>query len=300
MQPIHIADQLSEPTPPPVVNAAAFAFVSQRAKDLSGNTLELPSYPKVALRVQKLLAEDNVTSDRLVRVLGTEPALIGRILTLSNSAAHNPASRAVADLRTAIIRLGFDSLRTAVISFAMAQQREAPAFRAIQGPMRVLWEHSVEVSALCYVLARLDGRFNPDTALLTGVVSGVGKLYILTRASAHPGLFADPSAYAEIVRDWHAEIGQAVLEHWQIADEIVRAVRDHQDVDTEFRRNANLADLLYAAQLIVECKEAPDLLHSKTAKAASFARLKLDAFACQNLLVESAEELAALRSALGD
>ena len=300
MQTAQIADQLSEPAPSPPVNAPAFEFVRQLAADLSGPAIELPSYPKVALRVQKLLAEENVTSDSIVRVLGAEPTLVGRILTLCNSAAHNPSGRPIADLRTAIMRLGFDSLRTAVISFAMAQQRGAPAFQSIQAPMRALWEHSVEVSALCYVLARLESRYNPDSALLTGIVSGVGKLYILTRASGHPQLFGDPAAYGEIVRDWHAEIARAVLEQWQMADEVVRAVKDFQDVDSEIRRNANLADLLAAAHVIVECKDFPDLLQAKVSQSAAFERLKLDAFACQNLLAESAQEIAALRSALGE
>jgi HD-like signal output (HDOD) protein len=300
MQTVQIADQLAAPATPPPVNAHAYEFVRQLAADLSGPAIELPSYPKVALRVQKLLTEENVTSDSIVRVLGAEPTLVGRILTLCNSAAHNPSGRPVADLRTAILRLGFDSLRSAVISFAMAQQREAPAFKAIQNPMRALWEHSVEVSALCFVLARLENRYNPDAALLTGVVSGVGKLYILTRASGHPQLFGDPTAYGEIVRNWHAEIAQAVLEQWQMAEEIVRAVRDFQDVDSEIRRNPNLADLLAAAHVMVECKDSPDLLQVKVSQSAAFARLKLDAFACQNLLAESAQEIAALRSALGE
>ena len=291
---------VEEPTPPPVVHDPAYAFVRQLATDLSGPALELPSYPEVALRVQRLLAEDNATSDRLVRVLGAEPALVTRILTVANSVAHNPSGHSVADLRTAINRLGFDSLRTAVISFAMAQQRKAEAFKAIRRPMQDLWQHSVEVSALCFVLARVDGRFNPDTALLTGIVSGVGKLYILTRASSHPKLFSDAESYMHIVRDWHANIAQALLENWQMADEIVRAVRDFEEVNGELRRTANLADVLAAAHLLVACKNAPEVLKSKAPANPCLARLQLDAAACDRLLSESAQEIAELRSALGE
>jgi HD-like signal output (HDOD) protein len=291
---------VEEPIPPPVVHDPAYAFVRQLATDLSGPALELPSYPEVALRVQRLLAEDNATSDRLVRVLGAEPALVTRILTVANSVAHNPSAQSVADLRTAINRLGFDSLRTAVISFAMAQQRKAEAFKAIRRPMQDLWQHSVEVSALCFVLARVEGRFNPDTALLTGIVSGVGKLYILTRASSHPKLFSDAESYMHIVRDWHANIAQALLENWQMADEIVRAVRDFEEVNGEIRRTANLADVLSAAHLLVACKNAPDVLKSKASASPCLARLQLDAAACDRLLSESAQEIAALRSALGE
>jgi HD-like signal output (HDOD) protein len=295
-----IAEEIAAPTPPPSVNGAAYAFVRQLAVDLSGSTLELPGYPKVALRVQKLLSDDNVSNEQLVRVLGAEASLSARILTLANSAAHNPSGLAATDLRSAVTRLGFDSLRTAVISFAMTQQREAAAFKSIHRQMRELWLHSVEVSAVCFVLARAGGRFNGDTALLMGVVSGVGKLYILTRASGHPALFSDETAYNEIVRDWHANIAQALLEHWHMTDEIVGAVRDFESVDSETRRHANLADVLSAAHLIVALKDAPDLLAASVPQSTAMARLSLDAVACTTLLAESAQEIAAMKTALGE
>jgi HD-like signal output (HDOD) protein len=295
-----IAEEISEPAAPPSVNGAAYAFVRQLAVELSGDSLELPGYPKVALRVQKMLSEDNVSNDQLVRVLGAEASLSARILNLANSAAHNPSGQAATDLRSAVIRLGFDSLRTAVISFAMTQQREAAAFKTIHRQMRELWLHSVEVSAVCFVLARVGRRFNTDTALLMGVVSGVGKLYVLTRASAHAALFGDEAAYNEIVRDWHANIAQALLEHWHMSDEIVCAVRDYEGVDGETRRHANLADVLAAAHLIVAFKDAPDLLQANVSKSTSLARLGLDAASCDTLLTESAQEIAALKAALGE
>lgn len=297
------ASQLIEPAPPPPpvpVNAPAYAFVQQLAHDLSGSTLELPGYPKVALRVQRLLGEETVSNDRVVRVLGAEPALVARILTLANSAAHNPSSKTVGDVRTAIVRLGFDALRTAVISFAVMQQRNAVAFKSILRPMRDIWEHSVEVSAVCFALARLERRFNPDTAMLTGIVSGVGKLYILTRAAAHPELFEDAEAYREIEHSWHANVAQALLEHWQLADEITRAVRDYENVESEVRRTANLADLLYAAQLLVACKDAPERLQAAIDGSPALGRLGLTAKACEEALMESTHEIAALRTALGD
>lgn len=295
-----IAEEIAEPASPPSIDGAAYAFVCQLAGELSGKTLELPGYPKVALRVQKMLSDDNVSSDQLVRVLGAEAALSARILTLANSAANNPSGKAATELRAAVTRLGFDSLRTAVISFAMAQQREAAAFKPIYKQMRDLWMHSVEISAVCYVLARSGGRFNGDTALLMGVVSGVGKLYILTRATAHPVLFRNEAAYNDIVQGWHTNIAQALLEHWKMAEDIVAAVRDYENVDGEGRRHANLADVLAAAHLIVAFKDAPELLATNIANSSALTRLGLDAAACDTLLQESAQEIAAMRAALGE
>ncbi len=65
-------------------------------------------------------------------------------------------------------------------------------------------------------------KLNPDTALLAGLLHGVGELYILTRANRHPALFADRPVYDTIVRDWHVSVAKALLENWEIAEDIVR------------------------------------------------------------------------------
>ena len=46
------------------------------------------------------------------------------------------------------------------------------------------------MAAYAFVLARTCTRVNPDEAMLTGMMHGIGKLYILTRAADHPELFA--------------------------------------------------------------------------------------------------------------
>jgi HD-like signal output (HDOD) protein len=51
---------------------------------------------------------------------------------------------------------------------------------------------------------------NPDEALLTGMMHGIGKLYVLTRATDHPELFADTDTLDAIIRQWHPSIGKAI------------------------------------------------------------------------------------------
>src|SRR3974377_2447455 len=100
-------------------------------------------------------------------------------------------------------RLGFDSLRSAAIGFAMAQIQRAKAFKGIERHLSALWQQSVLVAALCFVVARRTDKVSPDTAMLTGLVHGVGKLYILTHSMKHPALFGEQEMYQRIVRDWH-------------------------------------------------------------------------------------------------
>lgn len=292
---------LSEAPPTREAGSAAFEFVRELATELSTSTIELPSFPKVAAQVQKVLSEENVSTDRVVRVLGAEPMLAARVLTMANSAALAPDGKGVSELRAAVARLGFDALRAAVISFALAQLRAAPAFKGIERHLNVFWQHSVQVSALCFVLARRARRVNADTAMLAGLVHGVGKLYILTRAMRHPALFSDRLSYQQVERDWHGGIARALLESWNMTGEIVIAVSEFSDSRRELRGSgAALSDVLEIANTVALCRETPDLLGPQLAELPSARRVGLDADTCLALLQESAVQLTELRSALGN
>ncbi len=71
----------------PVSDPEAFAFVQALAAELSTGKVELPSFPDIAMRVRQVLADETVTPEKVVRVVGSEPALAARLLQLANSAA---------------------------------------------------------------------------------------------------------------------------------------------------------------------------------------------------------------------
>jgi HD-like signal output (HDOD) protein len=277
----------------------SFAFVQALAIELSGGKVVLAGFPDVALRVQRVLADEDVTTDRVVRVIGSEPVLATQLLQISNSAALNPIGKPVTELRTAVARVGLNIVRTATIAFAVRQLRGAAALKPIQKPLDELWQRNVLIASLCYVLARRYSKVNADTALLTGLLHGVGRLYIMTRAVEYPALFANLASYHAIERDWHLSIATALLENWEIADEIVQAVRSSEDLAREPRGPVNLTDLLLAANLIVIHQGDPALLNARLQTVKAVARMHLDAEVCEGLMHESEAEIAALREALG-
>src|ERR1700733_4882780 len=296
----HNSDTQSTPSMQRDASMDAFEFVRELATELSSSTIELPSFPEVALRVQKVLSEEGASAERVVRVLGAEPVLATRVLSMANSAALNPGGKSVTELRAAVTRLGFDVLRSAAVGFAMAQLRRARAFVGIERHLNVLWQHSVLVASMCFVVARRSTKVSPDTAMLTGLVHGVGKLYILTHSMRHPALFGDQTMYQRIVRDWHGNIAKALLESWFLADDIVIAVSSYEDSARELRgTSAALADVLEIADMLSMCKDSPELIRTRLTDRKAATHLGLDATVCQALVTESGEERAALRAALG-
>jgi HD-like signal output (HDOD) protein len=277
----------------------AFNFVQALAAELSGGKIELPGFPHIVMRVQKVLNDERSDGIRIIKVLGSEPVLAAQIVRMANSAALNPGGSAVTDLRAAVARVGLDTVRSATISFAVRQLKDAPMLRGLENQLGVLWKRSVLVASLSCVIARKLTGVNPDTALLAGLLQSIGRLYILTRASGHRELFADRENYHAIEQDWHLSIAAALLENWGIAEEIVQAVHESENPERESRGPLGLADVLVVGAILAEHHNQPHILDAQVQCAKPLQRLRLDAAACATFIAESAEAIDSLREALG-
>jgi HD-like signal output (HDOD) protein len=279
-------------------STAAFAFVSELAEEVSSGKVELPSFPDVAVRVRKVLADEAVANEQIARIIGSDAGLAARVLTLANSAALNRTGRSIGDLKTAINRIGHNNVRTAAVSFAIAQLRRASELRNIAQDLERVWQEATLVAALAY---SIGGRcqINADESMLAGLLHNVGKLYILARANRHGSLFRDPAALAQVMRDWHANVGKAIVENWGFPEHIAEAIGEHENIDRT-AGHADVADVLTVAVMAAGFMghEVDFELNMQGVKA--FRRLGLDNAKCADIMHNCGEEISALRTALGD
>jgi HD-like signal output (HDOD) protein len=286
-------------SPKSAIDTEAFAFVQALASELSRGKVDLPSFPDIALRVRQVLGDENVTQEQVTRVVGSEPALAARLMQIANSAALNFTGKPITELRTAINRMGHNMVRSAAIAFAMSQLKKAENLKGLEQPLDDLWKASAAVAAMSHAVARRYSKVNPDTAMLAGLLHGIGKLYILTRSSQHPKLFADTVAYNQIVRDWHSPVAKALLENWDMAEEIVNAVSDYEDMERSHTGPVDLTDVLTVGNLLAAFKEHPDSLEINMHDVAACKRMNIDRASYEKLIDESEHEIDALRQALG-
>lgn len=281
------------------VDAEAFAFVQALASELSKGKVDLPSFPDIALRVRKVLGDEEVSQEQVVRVVGSEPALAARLMQIANSAALNFTGKPINDLRTAINRMGHNMVRSAAIAFAMSQLKKVDSLKGLEKPLDELWKSSAAVAAMSHAVAKRYSKINPDTGMLAGLLHGIGKLYILTRSSKHPALFADQAIYNQIVRDWHSPVAKALLENWDMAEEIVVAVSDYEDLERAHSGPVDLTDVLTVGNLLAAFKEHPESLEINMHDVAACKRMNIDRASYEKLIDESEHEIDALRQALG-
>jgi len=276
----------------------AFAFVQQLATELSAKgSLELPAFPDAAMRVHRALADPNSPVERIAQIVSGEPALAARLMSMANSAAFAASGKPIADLRSAILRLGGNAVRSAAVAFAVAQLKSAPEVKSIAPQLESLWNESARIAALCHVLAQRT-RINPDEAFLAGLLHGIGKLYILARAARHPELFNDAGALTEVLQTWHANIAKAILESWNIPAPIAEAVGDQNDMERKHYGDADLTDVLVCAKFMIRTGENPAAQQELKCRDC-FRQLRLEPADCAGLLQQTAERVGALRAVLG-
>jgi HD-like signal output (HDOD) protein len=278
----------------------AFGFVRAMAAELSAGQVDLPSFPEIAVRVRRVLSDQDASIEQVARLVGSEPALAARLLKLANSVTVNRTGKPVTDLRRAINRMGYNMVRTAAISFAMGQIRRRAKLKGLEHHLQELWQRCTEVSAFAYVLARSSTRINPDEAMLTGLMSGVGKLYVLTRAESHPELFDSPQALNDIIKDWHAVIGKSILENWDFADFMAEAVGAQDDLDRVEDVPPDLRDVIAVSNILASFAADPPALDLALHDLPAAKRLRLDEAKMAVIMSDSAAEIRALTDALGN
>jgi HD-like signal output (HDOD) protein len=278
--------------------ALALAFLSALATEVSKGTVNLPSFPDVVTRIRKALAEPNVKTSEIVKIVGTEPRLSARLLQVANSAAFNPTGKHLTDLRAAVTRLGHRPVQGAVMAFAVKQLRLAPALRSISKHLNILWEQSISVASICQVVARRT-KVSPEEAFLAGLLHGIGRLYIMVRAAGKSEkVFQDP-AFREMISGWHAAIGKAVLENWGFDEPLCEAVNDQADLEHAGKNDADLTDVLVASVVLARVLRKPGPRTVEMGGISAFARLHMTPQDCAEVLRHAEHQLGSLHAALG-
>lgn len=233
---------------------AAAGFVQQLAGDLNRGDLELPMFPDSAVRIQKAFGVEEVDLDEIIRIISSDPAIAARVLQLSNSAAIRGAVE-ITEVRQAVIRLGNKLIQSSVVTFALRQvQKNEGLSEDARTVLKAIWEESVELAARCYVIARKYTKLNADEALLTGLLSVVGRLYIFLKSQEGGTI-----AYAElepILADWHPAIGKAIAESWGMPEEVTDALETQMETNPPLQESASFAEVLSASKLLLDYSQA--------------------------------------------
>ena len=273
------------------------AMVDAIAAEAERGELVFSTHAQVALQVQRLLDDPDCSIDQLSRLISTEPVLSSRVLGIANSVAYNASGRASSDLRGAVSRLGFKTLRALAGAVVVRQMQETPLAPEHRALAARLWEHTTQVATLARVIARKVTRQDPEAAFFAGIVHEIGAFYLISRAAAFPGVLDGD------LENWHgngeARVGRAVLKALAVPANILEALEAMWDGYLAMPPES-LGDTLLLADELATTESPLDALSGMSRQGAmADIDLVIGEEMLQDILADSAEEMASLVAALG-
>jgi HD-like signal output (HDOD) protein len=281
----------------PEERATALVFLQKLATEVSKGTVDLPCFPDVVVRISRALADPGTSSDKVVTIVGAEPRLAARVLQTANSAAFNTSGKPVTDLKSAITRLGQQMVQSTAMSYAMQHLKNEASLRAIAQPLAELWNKSIAVASICKLVAART-KLSADEAFLTGLLHGIGKLYIMARAATAANGLGSEQSWMELISGWQASIGKAVLQSWGFVEELCEAVGDQDDVDRRWKHEAGLADVLIASLILADALDTPEPRTIATQGVNSFLSIGVTPQDCSAILQRADAEILLIHEAL--
>lgn len=231
------------------LKAQRFQMLEDIAKELSGEVI-FPTYFDAILRLRKILQDPDQSMAEIAAAVAIEPLISAKLLHLANSVAFNPDGREVVDLKSAIMRLGLNAVRSAALSIVMNQLLRARGMADYSVMTQGLWEHSIKTSAAARVIARSSSRLNADEAMLAGLIHDLGAFYMLYRATQYDELRHRPDSIKYLIIQWHESIGASLLNALGIPEEIVDSTIDHDRLRPPPSPIRNLRDVIYVANML--------------------------------------------------
>ena len=184
------------PAFPRVSDAFREAFAAAKVGELN-----FPTSLDASRRVLKAVENPDIGLATLAKIVVSEPLLSAKVIRLANSVALNPTNQIIRDVRLAVVRVGMDPIKALAMVLIMNQLRQSQRHSGIRNLSSRLWERSVNVAALAYVIAKKMTTLNPDEAMFAGIVHDLGRFYLLSQAVDYPELLEHPAALAEAVND---------------------------------------------------------------------------------------------------
>lgn len=185
---------------------------------IENNELKLPTQPEVAVRIRECTEDPSLTPAKLAKVISHDPALTARFIQVANSASTR-GRVLIESLPSIISRLGVKFASNLATSWAMEQIFQATD-DTIDKLMQEAWVSSTYVAAFAHVLARRFSNIPKETASLAGLMHQVGALPILVYAQDYDELLSDKMLLLDLVKRYHPQISEAILQSWEFPQEI--------------------------------------------------------------------------------
>lgn len=217
--------------------------------------LPLPTLPDAALKIRQVVNTPGIGSTEIIKIVQTDPVLSARLIKVANSPLYG-TWRETKTVRDAVRRLGLENTRNLSFSLSVKQLFNAKT-TMIKDQVRRVYDESVGVSALAYVIARYRAKhLDPEQALLAGLVQNLGIIPVLKYVDENPKLVRNIKILDKSLINLRMPISTLLLNQWNFGEDFLKVVEQAENWNRDTGEDIDYADVVIASRLIFLNKKA--------------------------------------------
>ncbi len=263
-------------------------FTVHLYQDLMLDSINLPSLPEVAHRIQSVFNDDSADAAQLAGIIMTDPAITGKLIKIANSPVYQGVAPTTT-LQAAIVRLGLQTTYKQVMAYAANELFKSLSSGVITR-MKKLWEHSRKVAAISRVLAKTTGLFDPEQAMLAGLMHDLGVIVIVEYLQQYDSS-SDSEMIEDTIRTMRPQITGLLMHKWNFSEEMVTVAEECEDWFRNASDKADLCDLVIVAQFHSLMGSAEMNGMPPISKIPAFSKLNMGPVESIRLIKESNKEI---------
>jgi putative nucleotidyltransferase with HDIG domain len=205
---------------------------------IAARVVKLVTLPRAYHRINEMLADERYGAADIGRVISADPALTARLLRMVNSAYYGLPSR-IDTVPLAISVLGTRALHELLLATSVASAFSRIDTRLVD--VADFWHHSIYCGIVARLLSKRLRLGQSEQAFTAGLLHDIGKLAlyhelpdIAETALSRFGTAERRRPLFEIERELlgfdHADVGGALMTHWELPAVYREAVTCHHRV----------------------------------------------------------------------
>ena len=225
------------------------SILLQIHRDLAAGDIKLPILPEVSLKIKRAAVDPETDIGGLSKVAETDPVFCGYLLQISNSPIYRGAAE-IQKVPLAIGRLGLQNTRNFAMTYAV---RALFAYnkKSMARWLEKIWHNSTYTAAVASVIAEQinEVKFDPDEAILGGLLQDIGCLPLIDKAAQYPELIEDDDAMYFLFDRYASNVGSAIIKKWGLHDSFINVAKHRDDWRYNEVSEVNLTDLILISKL---------------------------------------------------
>lgn len=226
---------------------SASGIYSEIYSAIVSNQSLFPSLPEITLRLRKMLNDPNCTVSSAAKLLRTDPGLSAFVIRMAGSVRYLTRVPPT-DLESAIRRIGLHATSQLATLFSVRATFSSSSPK-LRRRMVESYQSATRVSVISTVIAKAVKGFDPDRAMLAGLLQDISLPLILRHLSERPAVFGDDGLCRQAIDRLAPLVGVLILKQWGFDEEMIEVARSRKQWTREGAAKPDLSDVVMIARL---------------------------------------------------